>query len=152
MATRLKLKMGLERTTKPQYASQANYVALVNAQMKAVQDDLEYIMEQFEDVTPEITLEALRPTFAKSQVYVPKDSMELHDSGYLEVVTFRGSPKVEMGYAKGGKPSYAMFVHEITSYAHKSPTQSKFLQRAVDEDIGQIIDRVYDGYRRFMNG
>lgn len=152
MAARLKLKMGLERTTKPLYASQSNYVALVNAQMKAVQDDIEYILQQFEDVTPEIAYEALKPTFEKSQVYVPKDTMELHDSGYLEVLSFRGNPRVEMGYAKGGKPGYAMYVHEITSYAHKSPTRAKFLQSAVDEDIGSIIDRVYDGYRRFMNG
>lgn len=152
MAQKLKLRMGLERVKKPLYASQSDFVSLVNAQMKAVQNDLEYIMEQFEDVTPEITLEALRPTFELSQLYVPKDTMALHDSGYLEIVSFRGNPKVEIGYAKGGKPEYAPYVHEMTTYHHKSPTSAKFLERAVNEDIGNIIDRVYYGYQRFMNG
>lgn len=152
MAPRLKLKMGLERVSKPQYASQSNYVALINRQMAAIRDSLEDVMKQFEDATPEITLEAMRPTFEKSQHYVPKDTMDLHNSGYLEITSFRGSPRIEMGYAKGGKPDYAPYVHEITSYAHASPTRSKFLQAAVDEDLSLMADRLAEGYRRFMNG
>ena len=152
MAQKLKLKLGLVRVTKPVYASQSNFVALVNQQMRAVQEDLENILEQFEEVTPEIPLEALRPTFEKSQEYVPKKSGALHDSGYLEIVQFRGNPKVEMGYAKGGRPDYAVYVHEMTNIPHKSPTSAKFLERAINEDLHQIIDRLHEGYNRFMNG
>lgn len=150
MAQKLNLRMGLERVSKPIYASEPDFVQQMNAQVKALRDDLDYIFQQFEDVTPEITKEALQPTFDKSQVYVPKDTMALHDSGYLEIVSFRGNPKVEMGYAKGGVPRYAVYVHEMTELRHAPPTRSKFLEAAINEDMFDIIDRVSEGYKRFM--
>lgn len=153
MATKLKLRMGLTKTYKPRYASEPGFVQAVNKQMNALKDDLQYIMDQFADVTPDIVLDALQPTFDKSQVYVPKKTLELMHSGYLEITSrSRTKPFVEMGYGKGGEPRYAVYVHELTTYHHEAPTQAKFLERAINEDVGQIIDRIYDGYSRFMNG
>ena len=150
MVGRLNIRMGLSKVSKPMYATESDYVTQVKAQCKALQDDLEYILEQVGDVTPEITLEALRPTFNKSQERVPQRSGDLKRSGFLEITGFRGQPRVEMGYAKGGIPRYAVLVHEQVEVPHKSPTRSKFLQSAVEEDYGQIIDRVTSGYQRFM--
>lgn len=150
MVSKIKLKMGLERVSKPKFASEPGMVAQVQAQVRALQDDLEYIFDQFEDVTPEICLEALKPVFEQSKVYCPKLTGDLVNSGYLEVVGYRGKPRVEMGYGKGGRPYYAAYVHEMTQIHHAYPTQAKFLERAVNEDIGGIIDRVSDGYKRFM--
>ncbi len=149
---RLKLRMGLERVKAPIYASQPGFVSKVNEAMNQLRLDLEYIFDQFEEVTPEIMLDVLKPTFEKSKVYCPKKTNELVESAYLEVVQFRGKPKVEMGYAKGGKPSYAAYVHEIVQYKHEAPTQAKFLERAINEDIGSMIDKLAAEYREFMNG
>ena len=150
VAQKLNLRLGLERVSKAVYASEPDFVRQMNAQVKALRDDLDYILQQFEGITPEITKEALQPTFEKSQKYVPKDTMELHDSGYLEIVSFRGNPKLEMGYAKGGSPRYAAYVHEMTENKHESPTRAKFLESAINEDMFTIIDRVAAGYQRFM--
>ena len=150
MANKLNLRMGLTKVNMPQYASESDYVQQVQAVMKALRDDLQYIMDQFEDVTPDITIEALRPIFDKSQEYCPHRTGELRNSGFLESVGFRGEPRVEMGYAKGGIPRYAVLVHEQVEVQHKAPTRSKFLEAAINEDYGEIIDRVYDGYKRFM--
>lgn len=153
MATRLKLKMGLTRVSKPIYASEPGFVQKVNRQMDALKDDLQYIMDQFADVTPDVVLEALQPTFEKSQVYVPKKTGDLKESGYLEVTSrSRSAPSVEMGYGRGGDPRYAVYVHELTTYHHEAPTRAKFLEAAINEDTYQIIDRIFAGYSRFMNG
>ncbi len=149
---RLKLRMGLERVKAPIYASQPGFVSKVNEAMNQLRLDLEYIFDQFEEVTPEIMLDVLKPTFEKSKVYCPKKTNELVESAYLEVVQFRGKSKVEMGYAKGGKPNYAAYVHEIVQYKHEAPTQAKFLERAINEDIGSMIDKLAAEYREFMNG
>lgn len=149
-ALRTNAVMGLTRLSKPRYASEPGFVDAVNRQMKTIRDDLEYIFEQFEDATPEIMLEAMRPTFEKSQRYVPKDTMALHDSGYLEIAKRGKNSRVEIGYAKGGNPRYAPYVHEMLSHKHAAPTRAKFLSSAVDEDLYEIIDRLADGYKRFM--
>lgn len=149
MARKLELRSGLTKVSKPIWASEPDFVTQMNAQLKALIEDLGYIFDQFEDVTPDITVEAMRPTFEKSQRYTPKDTMALVNSGYLEVVTKRGSPLVEMGYAKGGVPRYAPYVHEMTELKHDAPTRSKFLEAAINEDMFDIIDRVADGYSRF---
>jgi hypothetical protein len=142
--------MGLTRVNAPQYASESDYVQQMQAVLKALKDDLQYIMDQFEDVTPAITMDALRPTFDKSQGYCPVLTGDLKNSGYLEDVGFRGQPRVEMGYAKGGIPRYAVLVHEQVEVPHRPPTRSKFLEAAINEDYGEIIDRVSEGYKRFM--
>lgn len=146
----VKLIMGKTNVTTSGYPSEAGYVEQVNAGMQKIQKDLLYILEQTEGATPDIMWEALHPTFEKSQEYCPKDTHALVDSGYLEVVQFRGNPKVEMGYGKGGLPDYAAYVHEMVEIPHKAPTRAKFLESAINEDMFDIIERISTGYRRFM--
>jgi ribosome modulation factor len=150
MVGRIKLRMGIERLRSPQFATEPRFLADVKRQMKAVQDELESILEQVGDVTPDIALEALKPTFEKSQEYCPVQSGELKKSGYLEIVRKGDRPYVEIGYGKGGKPRYAPVVHEMPTY-HEPPTRSKWLQAAIEEDESAIMDRIADGYRRFMS-
>lgn len=118
---------------------------------KRLTDKLMDILDQFEDASDEIMLNALQPTKDLADYYCPMDTGALRGSGYLEVVSFRGKPRVEIGYGKGGKPEYASFVHEDTTQFHKAPTRSKWLQAAIMEDLPNIQSRLEEGYRQFMN-
>ena len=99
-----------------------------------------------EDIIPEVTVEALKPTLELANYYVPKDTGELRDSGYVEA---KGKT-AEIGYGKNGRAPYAVFVHENPMFYHEPPTQAKFLQRAMDEDMGSIIGRVFKGIKSRM--
>lgn len=115
------------------------------AARRAMQDVIkEYTrwVQHVEDVTPEILVEALEPAFKLSQIYCPQDTGKLKKSGYLESTTFRGIPTVEIGYGKGGDPDYAAVVHENMEYRHKAPTKAKFLQAALEEQDGDIKERI----------
>lgn len=122
------------------------------SQAKQLTTTLLSILDQFQDVTPEIALSALEPTFAKSKMYCPKDTGRLVASGYLQVMGGKSRPRVEIGYGKGGIPHYTAIVHEDTGMAHKEPTRAKWLQAAVFEDLSQIEARLGGAYTSFMNG
>src|SRR5688572_19369077 len=122
---RLKLRMGLERVSKQQYAGHRDQVAHVNRQLKELELDILDIFKQLEDESPEIMIDVLEPTFIKSQTYTPYDKGPLVNSGYLEENSFRGQPRVEMGYGKGGYPHYAALQHENMGFYHKPPTRAK---------------------------
>lgn len=150
MVTGIKLKMGKVNVRTTGFPSEANFVKQVNQGMRALEKNLLWVIEQFEDVTPDIMKDALQPIFDKSQEYVPKRTRALMNSGYVEVVERRGRPYVELGYAAGGKPDYAAYVHENTEMPHAAPTRAKFLEAAINEEIGTTIDRLEAGYRNFM--
>ena len=145
-----RLKMGKTNVRIPAYASEPEYVRLANQAMKSIMADLQYIIDETEGTTPEIMKEALEPTFELSKKYCPKDTGALVNSGYLEVKSFRGNPSVELGYGKGGNPFYTAYVHENVEMSHQAPTQAKFLERAVNEDIGNIIDRITMEYQALL--
>lgn len=100
------------------------------------------------DSVPGITKEALEPAFEKSKVYCPKKTHDLVNSGYLKVRgrlrAGVGGPQtiVEMGYAKGGFPYYALIVHEVMSYYHKPPTRAKWLQVAMQEEASTVLPAI----------
>jgi len=98
----------------------------------------------------EILEEALEPTFEKSVIYCPQDTGKLVDSGYLEVDYTKNGAQAAMGYARGGSPHYAVYVHEIPMY-HKEPTRWKWLQFALQEDADDIKSRILDGVSRASN-
>ena len=108
---------------------------------KTLEDDLIWYLNQLEDWLPNDLALALEPTLALSREYCPKDTMALVNSSYLEVEKFRGSPRVEIGYGRGGDPPYAIYVHEIPA-THDAPTSDKFLQRAIDEDWANVLTRI----------
>lgn len=117
---------------------------------KQVSDAILNIFDQFEDATPEIMLEAMQPTFEKSQLYTPVDTGALQESGYLEIIGHGKNAIVQIGYGKGGRPDYTVYVHEAVDIPHRAPGRAKFLQSAVMEDLGQIYANLGLGYKRFM--
>ena len=101
-----------------------------------------------ENVSADIMIEALQPTFHLSQTYTPKLTGALRLSGYVEA-THRGKmPRVEIGYGKHGSPDYAAIVHEKVEYRHAPPTRSKFLEAAMNETVGELRNRLIAQYRR----
>lgn len=147
---RIKAKIGTRSRANMMYPSEPGYAAAMARTSKELTDTLLDIFDQFEDVSPEIMLTALEPTFELSQVYVPYDTGDLSESGYLEDVSTPKKPQVQIGYGRGGNPYYAMYVHEMTSIPHEAPTRSKFLQAAVMEDLDNIFMRLGKGYIFFM--
>lgn len=133
-------------------ASSAQIVAAANRSAGSIAQQLESIIEQFQDVTPDVIMEAMEPTFEKSQIYCPKDTGELVESGYLEVTSDNKQvPRVEIGYGYGGRPPYTPYVHEMP-YQHAPPTRSKWLQAAVMEDLTQIFERIGRKFGSFLGG
>lgn len=149
MAT-FNLRVGKIRTTSPRYPSEAGFVSSINAQLKDLKDILQSIFDQVENASPDIMLSAVQPTYEKSRVYCPYRTGALVNSGYAEVTSTGKTPRVEVGYARGGNPPYAVFVHEMTSIYHKPPTRSKWLQAALMEDLTLIQERLITNYRNFM--
>lgn len=142
---RLKLRMGLQRVRKPRYPSEPGFVAAVNRQVRALTDELNDILDQFEEAGPEIVKDALQPTFEKSKAWCPYRTGALRASGYLEIV----GKTVEMGYGYGNKPWYTVLVHENLDQRHAPPTQAKWLERAIKEDMQAIYLRIGANYAQF---
>lgn len=148
---RLNVGFGTAGATRS-YPTEAGYVESIKRQTKSMTDRLIDIMNQFKDVSEDLMVEALQPTFEKSQMYCPIDTGALRASGYLEKAGFRGNPRVEIGYARGGQPDYAVRVHENMEWNHAIPTRAKWLQAAVLEDTDAIYDRLgrlYKGWGGF---
>lgn len=146
------INIGKIRSVSPMYPSEPGYIAQMQAQSRAMTDTLLEILTGFVDISPDIMLDALQPTYELAAKYTPKDTLALVNSEYLEVTSFRGKPRVELGFARGGEPFYAMYVHEIVEYHHEAPTRSKFLQAAMMEDLDGIYERLGEGYKAFMEG
>jgi hypothetical protein len=131
------------RTSEDFHASVHN----VRRDMQGVINRYRRLINHIETVSPDILLEALEPTFEQSKTYCPKDTGALVNSGYLEITQFRGVPTVEIGYGRGGNPSYAVNVHENLEWRHKYPTRAKWLQVALTEDEANIQNRIVNAYR-----
>jgi hypothetical protein len=144
------LHIGKIRSQGRQYPWEPGYVESIRAQCKDLTNIITSIVTQFGEASEDLILEALEPTFEKAKSYTPYRTGELRGSGYLEKVGFRGRPRVEMGFARGGFPHYAVLVHEDLNMYHNPPTQAKFLQRAVEEDIADIAIRIGQNYKKFM--
>lgn len=150
---RLRVKAGIGRTGA--HGNSRFHISHTNAakqSAKAITDSILDILDQFEQASEDLMLEALEPTFELSKKYCPVDTGDLVASGYLEKVGFRGKPRVEIGYGRGGNPDYAAYVHEMVDIPHVAPTRSKWLQAAVMEDLDNIYNRLGASYRAFMNG
>ncbi len=148
---RLTLTMGLKSVRIPQYASEPGYVSAVNQAVNALTKELLSIVDQFEDVTPDIMVGVLTPAFELSKVYCPKLTGDLVESAFLEVVGGKKSPRVAMGYAKGGSPRYAVLQHEDLEFRHAEPTQAKFLERAINESLDDMATALIWDYGKFMD-
>lgn len=153
MAGRKRLNANFGVTNLPRgnvYPSDPDFLSSVRKQTKAITDALLNIFQQFEDASPDIMIDALKPTLEKARdVYCPMRTGALRESAYLLEASFRGHVRVEIGFARGGSPPYAIWVHEML-FNHEPPTRYKFLQQAVTEDLGDIYARLGAGYANFM--
>lgn len=129
--------------------SQARAEGDARKSFAAILKNYEGVVKGLKEMTPAVMLHALRPTYNKSQIYVPKETTDLAASGYLEITNSRGKQRVEIGYAKGGFPKYGIWVHEIATYKHAAPTRYKFLEAALNEDMQSYLPRLQDAY---LNG
>jgi hypothetical protein len=117
-------------------SSNSSFVSDVNRQVSHLISNYEAFIENIDSQAGDIVMEALEATFEKSQNIV-----------YLEKNTTKGYSQVEIGYAKGGTPDYAVAVHEDLDVHHASPTQAKFLQQPLEEDAQDIEARIYRGFQ-----
>ena len=143
----IRLNVGRQNITRALSPADAGYVVGMRNQMRMLKKNMEAVIEGIEDATPRALRHGLRPIFRTSQRLVPVDTGALKASGFLEVRrTTRGATGA-VCYAKGGRPFYASIVHERLDLRHKSPTQAKFLEEAVNRHIGNFARRVREFIR-----
>lgn len=140
--------VGLRRITAQRSAAENVSAGNARRGMQNVVNNITRFVAHMGDQMPEILREALQPTFDKSQRYVPIDTGVLKDSGYLAVVKRFNGAVAEIGYSKGGRPYYGVFVHENLEAHHRSPTRAKFLQAALEEDESAIQRRILDAVKK----
>lgn len=142
-----KARIGRQRITSNMNPSQASYTRSIRKSFEEIEKEISRLCNTFADVTPEVIMDVLDPTFKKSLVYTPMLTGELRASAYLMTRMRQGGVEGEIGFGKGGNPHYAVFVHEMTDIMHKSPTRSKFLQAAISEDLNKFPSRLLKAYR-----
>lgn len=145
---KFKARIGRQRLTGTVDPTEASYTRSIREQMRVIEQNVTNFFSSVKSATPTVLKEALQPTFEKSQTYVPVDTGDLKESGYLEVSQKGDLIRAEIGYGKAGDPFYAAYVHERTDVAHAAPTRSKFLQAAVMEDMQKLNRRLVAAYRK----
>jgi len=110
--------------------------------IRSVRKQVSAALRSVKNALPAAAEMAMQPIFDESQRLVPVLTGELKESGFLEVSGELGTVRVSIGYARGGKPDYAVFVHEMVDLKHKAPTQAKFLQQPLEEQIDEIAPRM----------
>ncbi len=138
MSRNFKISVGRVRVTRAAHPSEAGYIRSMRMQMDQIKKNLEDAIRKVEGATAESIVYALEPVFELSQEYVPKDTLKLMHSGFVEVdkESRSGVIRAAIGYGKHGVPHYAAFVHERVDIPHAGNTRSKFLEAAVNERIG----------------
>lgn len=126
--------------------SEASFGQTVKSQLNDMIHNYMDWVNSIDSQSADILQEALEPTMELSLELVPRKTHRLANSAYLQVGRFRGKATVEMGYAKGGDPDYAVFVHENLDVYHAPPTQAKFLQHALEVDASNIEERIKRGF------
>ena len=147
VARSFRARVGRQRITKGLNPADASYTRSLRDQMKRVEENLSAVINQLEGVTAEVLEDALRPTFEKALSFTPVDTGDLKASGFLITRDSQKRVQAEMGFGKGGKPDYALRVHEDLNLNHKAPTKAKFLQAAVEEDIDKMAGRLVTAYK-----
>ena len=149
----LRVLVGKQRFTEaPRWPSENDYIASINRQSRGLEKAFATAMQGFKDVSIDIMIDALRPTFELTQKEVPVDTGRLKQSGYLQKVsTGREKPRVEIGYGYRNSPWYAQLVHENMNAWHRYPTKAKFLQDPVMADMQNIWSRIFIAYQKFFS-
>ena len=136
------LGVGRKRASAAMQPHEAGYIQNITAQMDRLRKAMKKAIDRIEGVTPTALKYGLQPIFDTSQALVPVDTGRLKRSGFL--VTRKGVRGVSasIGYAKGGRPDYAVLVHERLDIPHKEGTQAKFLEEAVKRHLNEIAPRI----------
>lgn len=142
------LTVGRQRSSRSMSPFESGYLGNIRSQMKSLQIQLKAIIEDVKDVTPEAMVVGLQPAFDESQKLVPVDKGVLKQSGFLKAARTNTGASVALGYGFGGNPVYAAHVHERLDIPHKSPTQAKFLESAVNMHIDKFLPRVVKHIQR----
>ena len=126
---------------------QTQFTQYVRGQMQGIINNFIAWTDHMKDQSGDVLVEAMRPTFEKTQRIVPVKSGALRRSGYLEKRRRGDQVDAEIGYARGGNPRYAVLQHENLEFYHEPPTSAKFLERPLLEDATLIQDRIIKLYR-----
>ncbi len=126
----------------------SRYTQGIKAQFDQIIANYQQVVNGLVNLTPDILMDALEPTFELSQKYVPVKTGELKASGHLEQDQIGTVTRVLLGYGRHGVPPYAALVHERVDIQHAEPTRAKFLSSALEEDGPNIQRRIVDAYRR----
>ncbi len=121
---------------------EAAYAQNMREQVRLIVANMKSITNGVHDLTPEAIRFGLQPMFDESQRLVPKDTLKLMHSGFLEVRKTTKGAEASMGYGRNNHPFYTIFVHERLDVAHKAPTQAKFLEAAINKHMGRFLPRV----------
>jgi hypothetical protein len=130
----------------------------LNSELPKFMEQITKWVQHVESNADEILSAALTPTFNKSKIYCPKDTLDLVRSARMEMTPARrgGSgikeARLAISYGKGGNPFYAIYVHEMLSYKHEAPTRAKFLESAIKEDMPRIREIIQAGARKAVGG
>lgn len=148
MVAPVRFSIGPKRISKSMTPAQAGYVSYMRGQFKEIEQDFADFIGAINGVAPQAVEKALKEIFDLSQVYVPVDTAKLKRSGFVEVRQTSKGVTGSVGYAKGGVPHYAVFVHENLEVFHKPPTQAKFLERAADEKFFAVQKILIEEYEQ----
>lgn len=147
MVVPFKANVGLSRISSKTDSTQANFTQSVRQSMAGIIAEYRRWIEHMNVQSADVLVEALTPTFELSQELVPVATGALKESGYVEKRTIGGVSSVEIGYARGGNPDYAVIVHEDPDMQHKPPTQFKYLQVPIEQDFDNVKERVIAGLK-----
>ena len=135
--------IGSKRTpVTPTAVASAGYAPGMAMQMRQILQSYKAVLDSIDTALPDIMVEALEPTLELAKKYTPKDTHALVNSGYLEKRPGAQGINVNIGFAKGGVPEYAVLVHERVDVYHKPPTRAKFLAAAMNEDQANVYHRL----------
>lgn len=113
------------------------------ASMQRVLSNYAQLIKNIRNILPGALEKALTPTFEKALRYCPVDTGKLVASGKL--ISGRGGyykPYARISFGDEGLIHYAAIVHERTDLHHDAPTRAKYLQSAMEEDLGEFKGRI----------
>lgn len=147
----VRFRLGLKRITgatrRTQHPAVVGSTLGIRQQMKALEDTIAKVLRETNNATLDALGYALQPIDTRMHELVPVDKGPLIESSYYEFRQGDSGPEAELGFARGGQPFYATMVHENLEVHHESPTQAKFLEQAVAENVGQIRERMLEYLR-----
>lgn len=108
------------------------------------------LLNSLKAATPEICETALKPVFKRAQYLVPEDTGALWESGKLT----SGRNAAGVAYANitfgNAEAWYAALVHEFVWLHHEAPTQSKYLQAAMEEGLPGVKDALVREFKKVL--